>query len=319
MAERDCPGSFFIHQMFQPNYPKSALGLEREFITALAIQRERQGRIGIRQASTVDLPAGLLNPGFLTTNLPDPAGFSSYVSEACERAGLQGQKKWSVSLPGNSARSAILTLEAVPASGKELDEVLDWKAESSFGAPTAELRVSRQKISPDREGKTRYFATAVTLAVVDEFESLFESMGWQAGLVVPRALGEANWLMGAGVSGDSLLISSQFDGFTAFLIRNREPVVVRNVTCAADESDDEIFRLLMYYKDRFASETGASLSRALVVGKDFDRERIGEVAREALGRDLAVLDPADVGLEIPVSGISFDELAAPAGLAALGL
>lgn len=305
--------------MFQPNYPKAALGLEREFITALAIQKESQGRIGIRQTSTVDLPVGVLNPSFAETNISNPAELLSFVAEACERSGLQGQKKWSVSLPGNSARSAILTLEAVPASGSELEEVLDWKAESSFGMPAAELRVSRQKISPDREGKTRYFATAVTLAVVDEFESLFESMGWQAGLVVPRALGEANWLMGAGVAGDSLLISSQFDGFTAYLIRNREPVVVRNVTCTADESDDEIFRLLMYYKDRFAAEPGASLSRALVVGKDFDRDRIGAVAREALGRDLDVLDPLDVGLEIPVSGMSFDEVAAPAGLAALGL
>lgn len=304
--------------MFQPNYPKAALGLEKEFITALALQKEGRGQYGIKQAATLDLPVGLLNPSFTEKNIANQREMLVMLEEACVKAGLQNQKRWSVSLPGNTARTAILTLDTEPASKSELDEILDWKAESSFGAPAGELRLSLNKISPDKEGKARYFATAVKLSVIDEYETLFETFGWQAGLILPRALSEANWLMDKNSNTDSLLISSQTDGFTALLFRGSEPVVVRNVTCTESETDDEIYRLLMFYNDRLASENGNFLEKVLIVGKNFDPKRLSEISNEALGQELTVLRPEDVGLNIPASSLSFDDLAAPAGIAAFG-
>jgi Tfp pilus assembly PilM family ATPase len=304
--------------MFQPNYPKAALGLEKEFITALALQKEGRGIYGIRQAATVELPNNLLNPSFTEKNIASADEMLVMLEEVCVKAGLHGQKRWSVSLPGNTARAAILTLENEPASKKELEEILDWKAENSFGAPAGELRLSLDKISPDREGKSRYFATAVKLSVIDEYEMLFEDFGWQAGLILPRALSEANWLIGNNSQTDSLLISSQSDGFTALLMRGKEPVVVRNVTCTEEETDDEIYRLLMFYNDRLASTNGNHLEKVLVVGKNLDRKRIREISNEALGKELTVLRPEDIGLNVPVGNLDFDDLAAPAGVAALG-
>src|SRR6185369_2199173 len=160
-----------------------------------------------------------------------PREMLAYLEDVCVKAGLQNQKRWSISLPGNSARTGILTLDAEPASKSELEEILDWKAESNFGAPAGELRLSLNKISPDKDGKARYFATAVKLSVIDEYETLFETFGWQAGLILPRAVSEANWLIDKNAQSDSLLISSQAGGFTALLMRGDEPIVVRNVTC----------------------------------------------------------------------------------------
>lgn len=303
--------------MFQPSYPKCAIGLDGDQVTAVAIQGEGRGQFGIRQAASVDLPAGLLTPSFLETNIADPRELAAVIEDVCVRAGLAGQKRWSVSLPGNSARTAILTLESEPVSKKELEEIIDWKAEHSFGAPARELRLALSKISSDRDGKTRYFATAMTLSTIDEFESIFESFGWKAGLIMPRALSEANWLMDP-KGGESLLISSQADGFTALLLRGSDPMVVRNVTCTPNEIDDEIFRLLMFYSDRIAPVWGDVLDRVLVVGKDVDRARLSAISNEALGRELRILRPDDVGLTIPSGSLTFDEIAAPAGLAALG-
>jgi Tfp pilus assembly PilM family ATPase len=304
--------------MFQPNYPKAALGLEKEFITALALQKEGRGQFGIRQAATIELPVGLLNPSFTEKNISSPREMLALIEDVCVRAGLQSQKRWSISLPGTTARTAILTLENEPASKAELEEILDWKAESSFGAPAGELRLAHEKISPDKDGKARYFATAVKLSVIDEYETMFETFGWQAGLILPRAVSEANWLIDKKANSDSLLISSQSDGFTALLIRGDEPIVVRNVTCTESETDDEIYRLLMFYNDRLASSNGSFLEKVLVIGKNFNPSRIREISAEALGQELVVLRPEDVGLNIPVSNFSFDDLAAPAGLAALG-
>ena len=302
----------------QPNYPNAALGLEKESITAIALQG-RRGQFSIKQAATVNIPAGLITPSFLEQNIADAREFSNCLQEAIVNAGLLNQKRWSITLPSNTARTAILALESEPASKQEAEEILDWKAEQSFGAPAAELRLSKQKISPDKDGRSRYFATAVTLAVIDEYETHFESLGWKTGLILPRAVGEANWLMNNSEKSDSLLISSNNDGFTALLLRGSEPAVVRSVTCTQNEIDDEIYRLLMFYNDRFCRHSDNSLlQKLLVIGRDFVPAKVQTIASEALGRALRILTADEVGLYLPDSSLSFDDIAAPAGLATLG-
>lgn len=303
----------------QPNYPKAAIGLEREAVTALALQREGRGQYGVAQAATVELPANLLTPSFVERNISSPEELRVLLEDAVVSAGLMNQRNWSVSLPSNTARTAILTIENGTAGKGETEEILDWKAEQSFGAPSGELRITRHKISNDREGKSRYFATAVKLSVIDEYETIFESLGWTAGLILPRAVSETKWLMGSSRGVDSLLLSSQNDGFTALLLRGDEPAVVRTVTCSKGERDDEIFRLLMFYNDRFAEpNTGGMLENLLVIGKDLLPAKIREISSEALGKAIRVLRAEDVGLNVPVGSLTFDDLAAPAGLASYG-
>ncbi len=301
----------------KPAFPKSALGIEKERITALALQKERHGTFGIKQAASIDLPEGLIEPSFTGRNISNTAEFRVMLEEAVETAGLADKKRWSVSLASGTARSAILTLDAGSPSGKELDEVLDWKAEQSFGAPSAELRISRYKIGEEADGRARYFASAISLAVLDEYETIFESYGWKAGLMLPKAVGEANWLIGNATQADSLLISSQHDGFVALLLRGGVPAVVRSVTCTLAEREDEIYRLLMFYNDRYSNEGGSLLENILLVGADLVPARIREISNESLGKTLQILKPEDIGLNVPIGSLNFNDLAGPAGLAAL--
>ena len=298
----------------QPNYPKAAIGIESNAISALQLRREGRGRFGVERAATIELPNRLVTPGFTEKNISSVPEFRAFLEEAVVSAGLLSQKSWSISLPSSTARSAILTLDSADKS--KLDEVLDWKAEQSFGAPAAALRITRYPISNDRDGKQRYFATAVKLSVLDQYESLFEQFGWKAGLILPRAVAETNWLTNEPTAMDSLLISSQGDGFTAVLLRGTEPSVVRSVTCAPSEVDDEIYRLMMFYNDRFSDAQGGNLlSRLLLVGRDLVPERIRAISTEAFGRTLPIIRSEEVGLNVPVGQLSFDDLAAPAGLA----
>ena len=308
-----------LSALTQPNYPKAAIGLERDAVTAIALEKEGRGYFSVRQAATIDLPSNLLTPSFLEKNIASPEELRVLLEDVVVSAGLMSQKNWSVSLPSNTARTAILTIDSGTASKGETEEILDWKAEQSFGAPAGELRITRNKISNDREGRSRYFATAVKLSVIDEYETIFESLGWTAGLILPRAVSETKWLLGGAGRADSLLLSSQNDGFTALLLRGDEPAVVRTVTCSAGERDDEVYRLLMFYNDRFAdAQSGGVLENLLVIGKDLIESRIREISTEALGRALRILRAEDVGLSVPAGNLSFDDLAAPAGLASLG-
>ena len=300
----------------QPNYPKAAIGLEKEAVTALALERSG-GQFNIRSAATIELPPNLITPSFSEKNIASADEFRVLLEEAAASAGLLKETRWSVSLPSNSARAAILTLETDPASRSEAEEVLEWKSEQSFGVPSGEMRITRVKISPDAEKRTRYFATAVKLAVIDEYETVFESLGWKAGLILPRALGEARWLSTKESPEDSLLISSQPEGFTALLFRGNEPTVVRTVACTAAEREDEIYRLLMFYHDRVAGEQAGLLQKLLLVGKDLNAKKVRDISAEALGTTVNVLTPEQIGLNIPVGSLVFDDIAAPAGLAAL--
>jgi hypothetical protein len=303
----------------QPNYPNAALGIESNEISAVALQGGG-GQYSIKQAASVQLAPGILVPSFTDTNIASHSEFAAALTETVEIAGLLKQKRWSVALPSGSARTAILSLESEPASKQELDEIIDWKAEQSFGAPALEMRLAMTRIAPDKDARSRFFVTAVKLAVIDEFESHFESRGWKAGLILPRAVGEANWLMGGKDGGDSMLISESPEGFTALLLRGNEPAVVRSVTCSPDEVEDEIYRLVMFYNDRFgATMGGGSLERLLVLGHQMAPEKVQSIATEALGRQIRILSPDDVGLSLPSGGLDFSDLAGPAGLAALGV
>lgn len=306
-----------LSYLTEPNYPRAAIGVEKDRITAVELQREGRGRFGIKRAATVEVPNGLIEPNFLEQNISDPVQTRAYIDEALTVAGLLGQKAWSASLPSNTARTAILSVDSDSIKRGDKEQIIDWKAEQIFGAPAAEMRISRQKIASEENGKTRYLATAIKLSVIDEYERIFEDLGLKVGLILPRAVSEVNWL-DSRKSSDTLLISSQDDGFTALLLRNGEPSVVRSVTCTTGELDDEIYRLLMFYNDRFAADGNGTLNDLLAVGRGLVPDKLIEISKEALGRALNVLGPADVGLSLPQGQLSFVDLAAPSGLAALG-
>ncbi len=232
------------------------------------------------------------------------------------------QKRWSVTLPGATTRTLILTLETRPGSQRELEEVLAWKMDRGFGVPLDELSISREALPKDPQGRDRYLVVATRVAVLEEYENVFSALGWRAGLILPRHLGEAQWLTGNGFKGDTLLVSSSEDGFTAMVFRDKQPIILRSIQCEEEEREDEFYRLLLFYRDRRAAdaaEASQMLSGLLVTGNGFSKARASEIVNETLGGNLRALEAEDLGLQLPTRDLSFDAIAAPAGLAALSL
>jgi Tfp pilus assembly PilM family ATPase len=302
-------------KLINPSYPKTAIGIEQDSVTAVGLSKSGRRQFSVKQAATVGIAENVLRPSFSEPNVLNYDEMLISLNEAASNAGLARQKRWSVSLPNNAARSTILTLDAKPTSKQESADVLNWKAERSFGASISEIRLTTQPLPNDSEGKPRYFASAIKLSVLDEYETLFESLGWNVGMILPRQVCESKWLIDTGIIVDSLLISSQVDGMSAVLIRNNQPNVVRTITCTKAEFDDEIYRLLMFYRDRFEADKKSTLEKILLVGEDLNIARIEDIANEALGKIPQILRPEDVGLSLPASNLRFGDIAAPAGLA----
>jgi Tfp pilus assembly PilM family ATPase len=311
-------------KLIHPQYPTTALGLEKESAAVVQLQKAGRGQFRLRRAATIDMPDYLLNPSFDEKNINDSKEFAEVLIELTMSAGLGRQRKWSVALPEATTRSVVMTMETKPSSHNELEEVLQWKIERAFGASYGELRVSRNKLSPDSKGQERYLAVGIKHDVLAEYESIFETLGWHAGLILPRYFGESRWLemmTEKKTDEDSLLISSHNKGFTAMLIGNAQPVVIRSVLCE-DDYDDELYRFLLFCRDRVfdkdAATTPRSLQSFLLVGHGFTKERVKQIVSETLGTKPRALDADDVGLvNLLSSRMAFDEVAAAAGMATL--
>jgi hypothetical protein len=303
-------------KILRPRFPACAVGLEKDAIAVVQLERGRGGFV-VKRAASVSLPTGLVRPGFDESNISDPAELAVALSDLLTSAGLLRQRKWSVTLPEATTRSAVLALEGKPGSRRELEEVLEWKIERTFGAPLSEMRVNREQLPANAQNQVRYLATAVRLSVLEEYESVFRALGWQAGLVLPRHAGEEQWLR-YGSQGDGLLLTAHDEGFTAVLMRGGRALTLRSVFCEPAECDDELHRVLLFYRERSGGDGESAVDRLLVVGDRLDKQRVADVASETLGVKLRPMAAADVGLAIPASGnLDFDAIAAPAGLARL--
>jgi Tfp pilus assembly PilM family ATPase len=308
-----------ISRIIDPWYPSTAIGLEKGIASVIHLEKGRGGASTVRRAATFDLAESIIRPSFDSRNIENPSQLASILNELATSAGLLRQKRWSLSLPESTTKTLLLTMETQPQSASELHEVLTWKMERGFGAPLSELSVSRERLEKDSQGRDRYLAIATRREILAEYEHVLDSLGWRAGLILPRHFGESRWLVRNGSSGDSLLLSGSTTGFTAVIIRDKHPLIVRTVTCHEAECEDELYRLLLFYRDRRSTDGDGrtGLARLLVVGGGLTHLRTQEILNETTGEHLRPLSATDLGLTLPGRDLDFDAIAAPAGLATL--
>jgi Tfp pilus assembly PilM family ATPase len=320
-----------FNKLTSPRFPSAAIGLTGEGASVVQLER-RGGGLAVRGAGVLPLPEGLVRPTFDDPNVADLSELSSALTELVSSAGLSKRSRWSVALPEAATRTSILTMETAPTSRTEGEEMLRWKIERTLGAPLEELRVARERLSSDAQGRARYLVSAVRLSTLAEYESVFEVLGWHAGLILPRHMGEAWWLMrdgGASSGADSLLVSSHGEGFTAVVLRGGKPLYVRGVICEDEDRADELYRFLLFYRDRNATpvaegEAAApshapldTIDRLLVAGTGIDEAQASAIVEETLAAPPRAVRASDLRLAFPSSEIDFRQIAAPAGLAAL--
>jgi hypothetical protein len=309
-----------LSRLVDPWYPATAIGLEKGVASVVQLERVKGSICKLRRAATFNIDESLVRPSFDETNIENKAQVAAVLNDLAASAGLLRQKRWSLSLPEATARTLVLTMESQSASASELQDVLRWKIERGFSAQMEELSVSKERLQKDAQGRDRYLVIAVKKAILAEYEAALQSLSWRAGLILPRHLGESQWLTRNGAAGgDSLLVSGSRNGFTGVIFRDKHPLFVRTVECAEDEFEDEFYRLLLFYRDRSAPEVGdgQGLSRLMVIGEGITKERAGEIVNETTGGDLRPLGAEDLGLQLPNRDFSFDSIAAPAGLATL--
>src|SRR5256885_15739424 len=103
-------------------------------------------------------------------------------------------------------------------------------------------------------------------------------------------------------------------------MRGTNLLTLRSVFCETEECDDELHRVLLFYRERSGSSGEseiAAVDRLLVLGDGLDKRRVAEIAGQTLGISLKPLGAAGVGLTFPPCDLSFFPNAAPPGPAPL--
>jgi hypothetical protein len=298
-----------------PDWPRTALSISETHL-ALTTLRKRGGVLEPSNLGVLRLPRGLVRAHFTEPNITSEADLLDKLRETVAQAGHRRLRRVAVALPSGSARSLVFTLESVPDDRRELAQMIEWKVERNLGGRASDLHINHQRLS-DFNGRSHWLVSTAHKDVLAQYERVFRELGWQAGLVLPQALGEAQWLMRAALPDDQALLSLREDGFDAVIVRGTEPILLREVHCTPEEREDEFFRLLVFYRDRLMPEEGqATLSRLLTLGTAYDQRRFREVLASALENVAIALDPTQIGLQVEPSA-PFKEFAAAAGLATL--
>lgn len=298
-----------------PDWPRTAVAISETHL-ALSTLRKRGGEFEPRNLGVLRLPAGLVRPSFTEPNITDEAELVEKLRETAAQANQRRVRRVAAALPSGSARSLVFTLENLPSDKREMEQMIEWKIERTVGSQISDLRIAHERLT-DLNGRSHWLASAVHERVAEQYERVFAKLGWQAGLLLPQALGEAQWLMHTDLEEDQALVSLRENGFDTVIVRGLEPILVREVTCAPEEREDEFYRIMIFYRDRLVPENGtAQLSRLLALGNAQEQRRFREVLISALENAAVSLDPSQIGLRVE-SSAPFKDFAAAAGLATL--
>ncbi|MFN0087409.1 MAG: hypothetical protein ACKVX9_18615 [Blastocatellia bacterium] len=307
--------SSFWNYLSAPSLPATSLSISETHLALITLRR-KSSEFEPRNLGVLRLPIGLVEPSFTEPNVRDEEALIDHLSRTAVQAGMKRIRDLSVALPPGSARSLVVTLDSMPASRQEVAQMLEWKLERSMGQKAADLRVSYSRLS-DHNGRPQWIALAAHEQVVAQFERIFRQLKWRAGLIAPQHLGEAQWLLRQNGVEDQVVVSLNNHGFDAVVIRGKEPIIVREVTCSPEEREDEFYRLMIFYRDRLAAdEAQAPLGRLLTIGSTAEQRLFRDVLSSALERHIVSLDPSQIGLRVDPNA-PFSHFAAAGGLATM--
>lgn len=311
-----------------PHLPNVACSFSSNRV-AIAQARNHHGHRVIEHCYTLTLKPGLLRPSFDGINVPDTVELAATITQMVEAVGLAREKRWAMTLPEESTRTYLVSLDGNISGQHEIEDMLIWKLERLVGVPINELRVSHQALSSVR-GQQRFLVTLVREAIAQEYERLFSRLGWHVGVMWPRPMSEAVWLKHTNALPNQILLSTSGEEFTVMILRNQEPTLLRTQAVAEDESlIDAMHRLLLFYRDRAGeiipgvsmaeNPLNSTLFEVLMIGNWGNRDAIRERVRETFGVQPVVLSSELLGFSETQLKADFSQTAAAAGLASLSM
>lgn len=146
----------------------------------------KRGSFGLGDLAIAEFPAGVLKPSAVETNLIDAPAVRTAVQHVLEEVGARNQSI-AVLIPDEVIRVFVLHFDVFPRTPAEAIPMLRWRLKKSVPFEADETLISYMRQAPRDEGVDIVTGLA-RLRIVKEYESLVESAGAHAGVLLSSTL-----------------------------------------------------------------------------------------------------------------------------------
>ena len=251
-----------VTQLFRPQRPLWACEFTSRHLIVAGVNSSRK-KIAAKGISTLSDHA--VNGSLLEKNIIDHGSVLEFLKELMREAGFKGHEI-GVVIPDDSARISFITTETLPGSEEERTAFIRWKLKKTVPFDIDNAQVAYNILGTRFNGNNKGTDLLVTLSprsVIEEYESLMEELGYEAGFVIPSSLAALNLF--AIPAGDVLFVKIAPGCIATTIFRNGQAEFYRKV--AETPLFDAIYPTLMYYQDKLS---GSGLTGVTVCEYDMD-------------------------------------------------
>lgn len=225
-------------------------------ITPQGVVAARRGeeRNVITSTYPVELPAGVLAPGWREANVLDAGRLTAALREALTGVGA-GEKYVSVIVPDSSVRVLTLDFDTLPDSQKDALPIVRFRLRKllPFDADTA--AVTYQTFG--QRGQVRAIVAAMPTAIRAEYESAVRDAGFEPGAMLPATIAALPLLDN---DAPTLLVHLAGDSATIAIVSG-ETLLLHRVLELGVDGDEDIAQAIVvaraYFEDTLGSIPGS--------------------------------------------------------------
>jgi hypothetical protein len=195
----------------------------------LAVKNKR-----LRNRVILPLPPGLLEPHFDRPNIADAAALTGIMKDGMKSLHFSREKAACL-IPESCFKIFIFPFESLPASEKERENLIRWRAKKQMPVLPEDVRVSYQVLA-----SVASFPVLTVLArsaVLKEYEDLFAGLGLETGVLTAPMLSLLN-LVDWDKDKDLLVANIEEDSMGLMAVTRSEPILYRLKTFTADRRSE---------------------------------------------------------------------------------
>ncbi|MGA2979935.1 MAG: hypothetical protein ABSD76_10120 [Terriglobales bacterium] len=217
----------------------------------------------VEMSSARELAPGTVVPDLMEANLRDGAAIRQAIESSLASVGGGRSRDVIAILPDTSVRVVLLDFETLPAKRDEAEAVVRFRLKKSLPFDPDTARISYHAQS---SGKGMRVVAAVVLnTVLEEYESAFRDVGYNAGVVMPSMLAA----LGAADAERPTLVVKVDARTISIAILDQEQLLlfrtlenVRGVTITGDQLAEEVYPSVVFFQDTY----NLNIERVYVAG-----------------------------------------------------
>jgi type IV pilus assembly protein PilM len=275
-------------QLFRPQHPEWACEFTSRHITIAGVDARRRRVLG---KAAREVPADTLDPGLANVNIQNSERLRAAIRDTLRAASFKGSEIALV-LPDEAARISLVNAETLPKSLQEQQTFLRWKLKKTVPFDVDAAQIAFRVIGGRGERNERNGGHDIVVAlsprsIIQEYETLMESLDIHAGFVTPSTLAALNLMLPP--KDDMLFVKLAPDCVTTTVFQHGRISFYRRV--AELGVYESVYPTMLYYQDKLG---GTTLHEIVVCGYDVDAKPVIAELHEKTGIPVRQMEPGNV-------------------------